>query len=259
MSSGHAVLHLQLQALPPPPLRFGSVLFPSYPIQSKRIRNSSFSLRLYHNGSKSSVFGRKSGVIKSSVAEEANGAAEPKHKQQVTVERPYPFHEIELKWQRYWEENQTFRTPDEIDTSKPKYYVLDMFPYPRSLYFSQNLCFSLFNLFRVLGDYECKKGEGPVLLNQFWTVKCFLFSFFLWQLWLCRNRKSETFMLIFMDFCSGAGLHVGHPLGYTATDILARLKRMQGYNVLHPMGWDAFGLPAEQYAIEVLFLQLKTI
>lgn len=85
--------------------------------------------------------------------------------------------DIEPKWQQYWAENETFKT-DVWDFSKPKYYVLDMFPYP-----------------------------------------------------------------------SGVGLHAGHPEGYTATDIVSRMKRMQGYNVLHPMGYDSFGLPAEQYAI----------
>ena len=90
----------------------------------------------------------------------------------------YNFKEIEKKWQKYWNEHETFKT-DVWDFSKPKYYVLDMFPYP-----------------------------------------------------------------------SGVGLHAGHPEGYTATDIVSRMKRMQGYNVLHPMGFDSFGLPAEQYAVQ---------
>src|SRR5574344_219898 len=90
----------------------------------------------------------------------------------------YNHEEIEAKWQAYWEENKTFKT-DTWDFSKPKYYALDMFPYP-----------------------------------------------------------------------SGVGLHAGHPEGYTATDIVSRMKRMQGYNVLHPMGFDSFGLPAEQFAIK---------
>ncbi|MCD7951010.1 MAG: leucine--tRNA ligase [Erysipelotrichaceae bacterium] len=91
---------------------------------------------------------------------------------------PFDHKKIEKKWQKYWEDNKTFQC-DVHDFSKPKYYAVDMFPYP-----------------------------------------------------------------------SGQGLHVGHPEGYTATDIVSRMKRMQGYNVLHPMGFDSFGLPAEQYAIQ---------
>lgn len=113
MNSSHTQLGFQFQALVQPRLSFGSLVFPSEPL-------GSFSPRLYKYTFKRCVSIRSSADV-----------AEQKPKRQLAVKRAYPFDEIELKWQRFWEEDGTFRTPDEVDMSKPKYYVLDMFPYPR--------------------------------------------------------------------------------------------------------------------------------
>ncbi|KAJ6416327.1 hypothetical protein OIU84_002223 [Salix udensis] len=182
------------QFLPLSPLYQQSFhIFTQKPLSLKPTKKSCYSpTRVCDYSFKGGVFRTQKSRVKCSVSE----VEEQKEKQQKVMKRAYPFHKIEPKWQSYWEKNQTFRTPDEVDTSKPKFYVLDMFPYPSS-------CM-----------YRLDFGNRGVVVR------------------------------------GGAGLHVGHPLGYTATDILARLKCMQGYNVFHPMGWDAFGLPAEQYAIE---------
>lgn len=125
-------------ALPQSPFGSASVLLRAQRLQHRKfsksvtwVRKSSFFPQLCHCsfGFSTNGSGSRRSAVRCSVAKETDGVAE--QKQQTGVKRAYPFHEIEPKWQRYWEDNSTFRTPDEIDTSKPKFYVLDMFPYPR--------------------------------------------------------------------------------------------------------------------------------
>ena len=136
-------------------------LFPTQTLHSRNFttKKSSFCLRLCNK--KKSFFSYVS-VIRSSVT---RGVNEVKEDKQLVVKKAYPFHEIEPKWQSYWEENRTFRTPDEIDTSKPKFYVLDMFPYPRFLSSSKKLY-----LFLKHKWFRMWKSEEPVFIYLCFVV-----------------------------------------------------------------------------------------
>lgn len=157
MNSQHLQTCPGVHALPPPPVHSRRVLLRAQGLRYRKLSENTtcitstkttFLPQLCRRGFDFGGYGSRRGVIRSSVARETNEVAEQKQKQkqqqQMGVRRAYPFHEIEPKWQRYWEDDSTFRTPDEIDTSKPKYYVLDMFPYPRSLYLAENECFVCF-------------------------------------------------------------------------------------------------------------------
>lgn len=125
--------HLGIQLISPTPLCSQNFHFHSVKLKPRiTFPNSSLCFSAYSGSYRFCGDRCKRTVIRRKVSGELNQVEEHKQKQPL-VKKQYPFYEIEPKWQRYWEENRTFRTPDEIDTSKPKYYVLDMFPYPRSL------------------------------------------------------------------------------------------------------------------------------
>lgn len=168
-----------LQWLPPPPIRFSSVLqLPLQGIHSPKLTSFSKNALVLRLSNKAFNPSRR-GLIRSSVAKEANQGAEQDQNQQLGVRRAYPFHEIEPKWQRFWDENSTFRIPDEIDTSKPKFYVLDMFPYPRYNYqFLSKIVFEkgreVFSFFEALQMEDVFKYLKKQLMIRNAQTFCFL-------------------------------------------------------------------------------------